>query len=122
MKKIIPSSEISNEVFILDKTLKEIKETEKKSEDMINNGYKKSESILAEAKENTLKAIELKKQELTAYKEELLSKKKKELEEERAKILRDAQQKIQSIEQNAKKHEKQAIDALLKIFKSEIKG
>lgn len=122
MKKIIPSSEISNEVFILDKTLKEIKETEKKAEDMINNAHKKSESILAEAKENTLKAIELKKQELTAYKEELLSKKKKELEEERAKILRDAQQKIQSIEQNAKKHEKHAIDALLKTFKSEIKG
>ena len=122
MKKIIQSSEISNEVFILDKTLKEIKETEKKAEDMINNAHKKSESILAEAKENMLKAIELKKHELTAHKEELLSKKKKGLEEEREKILRDAQQKIQQVEQNAKKHEKQAIDALLKTFKAEIKS
>ena len=113
-------SEKSSGARKLDKTLNEIKNAEKKAEEIINNAHKKAEATIAKAKEDSMNILNDKKQELITHEKEQLNTKRKGLESLKADIMRNSKKDALELEQKAGKNHKKAVDSVVKAFKETI--
>ena len=113
---------VKDEVIKLDKTLNEIRETEKKAEQMISEAHKKAEEIIAKAKEEGSKLGLKKKQEIGLIRDQQLEAKKKGLIVKKQEIMKECDKNCIKLEQKSTKNMQRAIDLVIDTFNERLKG
>ncbi|MBT4540352.1 hypothetical protein HOC35_02465 [Candidatus Woesearchaeota archaeon] len=100
----------------MDKTLNEIKETEKKAQNVIENAHKKAGFIIIKAKEDNIKFIQARKKELEDERSSKLKVKKQELLDKKSDSMRNTEKIINELEEGANKNHKKAVNMIIKQF------
>ena len=121
-KTAVDKTFVKDEVRTLDKTLNDIRETEKKAEQAVNDAHRKADTIIAKAKEEGFKLGLKKKQEIAQERDKELEAKKKTLIAKKQDTMRETCKTCLHIEQKSSKNRQKAVDLVLSTFKEKTRA
>ncbi|MEA2037655.1 MAG: hypothetical protein U9O94_09160 [Nanoarchaeota archaeon] len=102
------------------KLFNEIKDAEKKAEEIIAKGELDKEKIIQEAKHKSIVHVEKGEEKIDKEKETKIESKREKAESARTEVLSKGKEDIQKLKQNSEKNIDEAVDIILKKFEDSI--